>query len=100
MYFRALMLSGCVALAGCQSPQVIVEQNAVESAQVVSSLSALQSTKMKLPSNVLVDITPSTQNLKYGQINGPVAAFEIPANRGELEITITSHIKDSVFFPS
>lgn len=99
MYFRVLILSGCVALAGCQSSQVI-EQATAARFQEVNSISALATMKMKLPSSATVDITSETQVLNFGEINSPVAVFELPANRGGLEITITSNVSDSVFYPS
>ncbi|AQM70004.1 maltose regulon periplasmic protein [Vibrio campbellii] len=98
MYFRALMLSGCVALAGCQSTEVI-EQVQVAQAQQVDALSELQSVKMKLPSSAIVDITSQSQVLKYQGIDSRVAVFELPADRGEFAIKITSLIEDSAFVP-
>ena len=98
MYFRALMLSGCVALAGCQSTEVI-EQVQVAQAQQVDALSELQSVKMKLPSSAIVDITSQSQVLKYQGIDSRVAVFELPADRGEFAIKITSLIEDTAFVP-
>ncbi|MEF1338550.1 transcriptional regulator, partial [Vibrio rotiferianus] len=71
MYFRALMLSGCVALTGCQSTEVI-EQVQVAQAQQVEKLSELQSVKMKLPSSAIVDITSQSQVLRYKDIDSRV----------------------------
>ncbi|WP_367989296.1 MalM family protein [Vibrio sp. NTOU-M3] len=99
MYFRALILSGCVALTGCQTTQV-VEQVPAASAQMASSIEGLSKLPVTLPSSVVVDITQGSQILTMNGIESPVAAFEIPANRGELDITITSLIEDSVFYPS
>ncbi|QIJ86952.1 transcriptional regulator [Vibrio coralliilyticus OCN008] len=98
MYFRALVLSGCVALAGCQSPEVI-QQVQTAQAEQVDSISALQAVTMKLPSSTIVEITPESQTLKYQDINSPVAMFELPADRGEYSITITSMIGDTAFVP-
>ncbi|WP_182026016.1 MalM family protein [Vibrio rotiferianus] len=98
MYFRALMLSGCVALAGCQSTEVI-EQVQVAQAQQVEKLSELQSVKMKLPSSAVVDITSQSQVLRYKDIDSRVAVFELPADRGEFAIKITSLIEDTAFVP-
>lgn len=98
MYFRALMLSGCVALAGCQSTEII-EQVQVAQQQQVDSISDLQAVKMSLPSSAVVDITPQSQVLKYQNIDSPVAVFELPADRGEFAINITSLIEDTAFVP-
>lgn len=98
MYLRALLLGGCIALTGCQSATV-VEQPQSTSAQAFSVISQLQATKVKFPSTTKISITPSTQYLRNEQISSPVAVFEIPANRGQMSLTITSEIKDSVFFP-
>lgn len=98
MYFKALMLSGCVALAGCQSAQV-VEQVQVAQAEQVNSIAGLQFAAMKLPSSVVFDVTPESQYLNYQSINSPVVAVELPANRGEYSLTISSLIGDTAFVP-
>lgn len=98
MYFRSLLLSGCVALVGCQSaptPQYVQEAQVEQ----VTSLSELQSAKVKLPSTAIVEITKQSQYLSYQDINGPVAVFELPANRGEYALEITSIIEDTAFVP-
>lgn len=98
MYFRALMLSGCVALAGCQSAEVM-EQVQVAQAEQVNSVSGLQFAKMKLPSSTIFDITTDSQVFNYQDINSRVAAIELPADRGEYSIKITSMIGDTAFVP-
>jgi maltose operon protein len=99
MYFKALMLSGCVALAGCQSAQVI-EQVQIAQAEQVNSIAGLQFASMKLPSSAIFDITPNSQILNYQGINSPVVAIELPANRGEYSIKITSMIGETAFVPN
>ena len=99
MYFRALMLSGCVALAGCQSAKV-VEQVQVAQAEQVNSIAGLQFAPMKLPSSAIFDVTPNSQVLNYQGINSPVVAVELPADRGEYSINITSIIGDTAFVPN
>jgi maltose operon protein len=98
MYFKALMLSGCVVLSGCQSAQV-VEQVQVAKAEQVNSIAGLQFAAMKLPSSVIFDVTPESQYLNYQSINSPVVAVELPANRGEYSLTISSLIGDTAFVP-
>ncbi|CAH0537039.1 MalM family protein [Vibrio marisflavi] len=99
MYIRTFFTMICLVLTGCQSAKVI-EQNSAPNTQVVHSISELQSVKMTLPSTKSVKITPQSQILDNSTINSPVAVFEFPSNRGELNITITSQIEDSVFYPS
>lgn len=98
MYLRALLLGGCIALTGCQSATVI-EQSQTTSAPAVSAISQLQATQVKFPSSTKISMTPATQYLHNDQITSPVAVFDIPANRGQMSLTITSEITDSVFFP-
>lgn len=98
MYFRALLLGSCMALAGCQSTP-LVEQSAIDSAQHFTVVTQLQATQVRLPSTTKVSITPSTQYLTNDTINSPVAMFEIPADRGQLSLTVTSEIRSSVFYP-
>ncbi|MDH5975644.1 MalM family protein [Vibrio splendidus] len=98
MYFKALMLSGCVALAGCQSAEVM-DQVQVAQAEQVNSVSGLQFAKMKLPSSAIFDITTDSQVFNYQDINSRVAAIELPADRGEYSIKITSMIGDTAFVP-
>ncbi|MEZ8104740.1 MalM family protein [Vibrio cortegadensis] len=99
MYFKALMLSGCVALAGCQSAQV-VEQVQVAQVEQVNSIAGLQFASMKLPSSAIFDVTSNSQVLNYQGINSPVVAIELPADRGEYSINITSMIGDTAFVPN
>jgi maltose operon protein len=93
------MLSGCVALAGCQSAQV-VEQVQVAQAEQVNSIAGLQFAPMKLPSSAIFDVTPNSQVLNYQGIKSPVVAIELPADRGEYSINITSIIGDTAFVPN
>ena len=98
MYFRIFALSSCIALLGCQSPEV-VEQISVANTKQVTVVSDLQSVQMKLPSNRSVSLTPKSQTLKYHDIDSPVALFELPADRGEFSINITSEIGETAFVP-
>ena len=98
MYLRTLLLGSCIALAGCQTAPV-VEQTLSTSAQSVDQVANLQVTEVKLPSTTKVAITSTTQRLHNQTINSPVAVFEIPADRGQMVLTVTSEIKDSVFYP-
>lgn len=66
-----------------------------------SALQQLQWTPVS-PSNVLTTQLATTgQRLTAGDITGPVAAYSLPANIGELTITLTSEVnKNSVFAPN
>ncbi|MFB9135453.1 MalM family protein [Vibrio sp. AK197] len=97
MYLRALLLGGCIALTGCQSASVVEQQPATSSQ--ASRISQLSATQVKLPSVTRVAITANTQYLNNQTIDSPVAVFAIPADRGRMSLTITSEIKDSVFYP-
>ncbi|QCT20383.1 maltose operon protein MalM [Jejubacter calystegiae] len=47
------------------------------------------------------DLASSGQSLNVGDIRGPVAAYSVPANIGELTITLTSEVnKNQVFAPN
>ncbi|QXC55243.1 transcriptional regulator [Vibrio mimicus] len=98
MVLRALLLGGCIALAGCQGTAVI-EQAKPNAGQAVQQIDQLQATKVKLPSTTKVALTAQTQYLRNSEISSPVALFEIPADRGQMTLTITSEIGDSVFYP-
>lgn len=98
MYLRTLMLSGCIALAGCQTaptPEFVQTAQSEEA----RSVAELQAAPVRLPSAVVVDINNSSQYLNFKHIDSPVAVFEIPANRGEYSIEITSYIGDTAFVP-
>lgn len=98
MVLRALLLGGCIALAGCQGAAVIEQANP-NTGQAVQQIDQLQATKVKLPSTTKVALTAQTQYLRNSEISSPVALFEIPADRGQMTLTITSEIGDSVFYP-
>ncbi|MEZ8099225.1 MalM family protein [Vibrio bivalvicida] len=98
MKFHALILSGCVALAGCQTTQPTEYVQAAQ-AEKVTTVSELQSVAMRLPSSVTVNVNSSSQYLNFNDIDSPVAVFELPANRGEFEVAITSHIEKTAFVP-
>lgn len=48
-----------------------------------------------------IQLNASSQSLNQGEITGPVAAVTLPADRGSLEITLTSVVKDKrVYVPN
>lgn len=79
MMFRALLIGGCIALAGCQNTAVI-EQAQPNAGQEIQKIGQLQATKVKLPSTTKVALTGETQYLRNQDISSPVALFEIPAD--------------------
>ncbi len=98
MYLKSILLSCCIVLIGCQTASVI-EQTANDNQPFVSTINQLQATKVKLPSTTKVVLTSNSQRLRNQMIDSPVAVFEVPADKGQLQLTITSEIKDSVFYP-
>ena len=46
-----------------------------------------------------MSLTPKSQTLKSHDIDSPVALFELPADRGEFSINITSEIGETAFVP-
>ncbi|MCJ2377622.1 MalM family protein [Vibrio sp. ZSDZ34] len=98
MKLRALVLSGCVSLIGCQAP-LVLEQAATQSAIGVSNVSMLNVATTKIPGQVQFNITERSQVLSSSDIDSPVAAIELPTDRGALAITVTSLIDDHLFAP-
>lgn len=98
MYLRTLMLSGCIALAGCQTAP-IPEFIQTAQSEEARSIAELQAAPVRLPSAVVVDINNSSQHLNFRHIDSPVAVFEIPADRGDYSIEVTSHLGDTAFVP-
>lgn len=98
MYLRTLILSGCIALTGCQTAPIPEFVQTAQSEQA-RSVAELQAAPVRLPSTVVVDINNRSQHLNFKHIDSPVAVFEIPADRGEYSIEITSYIGDTAFVP-
>lgn len=98
MSFRTLLLSGCVALAGCQSAD-FVQPTSADVVAPATIFSSLQTRDVELPSSTKVEINEYSQLLQYAEIDSPVAAFKVPANQGTLELTISSLISEQVFVP-
>jgi maltose operon protein len=98
MKLRTLVLSGCVSLIGCQAP-VVLEQASTQSAMSVSHVSMLNVATAKIPGEVHFNITERSQVLSSADIDSPVAAIELPTDRGALSITVTSLIDDHLFAP-
>jgi maltose operon protein len=78
-------------------PQDISAAPAVPS----SALQQLQWTPVDQSKTLTTTLATSGQSLSAGDITGPVAAYSVPANIGELTITLTSEIsKNTVFAPN
>jgi len=96
MQLKTLLVTSLLVLSGCQSADMITQQTALSQVNTVGGLSF---NYLKVPSSKSVVISEDTQVLSNTLMNSPVAAFELPANRGKLDIKITSQITDSVFSP-
>ncbi len=97
MYSRIIFIGSLLVLTGCQTSEVLTQHT--ENQQVYTEADAISYYSMKLPDSKTIQINQQTQYLDNGLIDSPVAAFELPANRGKLEIKVTSQIGDSVFSP-
>lgn len=95
MKLRALFLSCCVALTGCATNEVL-HQSSQHSE--IAAIASLQKSEFKLDTQATVAIDGNTQILNDGEIDSPVVAFEIPSNRGPLDISVTSQMVDEKFF--
>ncbi|GAD90785.1 hypothetical protein VHA01S_056_00020 [Vibrio halioticoli NBRC 102217] len=95
MKFRALFLSCCVALAGCATQETLHQ---VGAEPVVTSVASLNKSPFKLDTQALVTIDKNTQVLNNKLIDSPVVAFDLPSNRGPLDISVTSNMTDEAFF--
>ncbi|MGL6312278.1 MalM family protein [Vibrio sp. WXL103] len=98
MRLKALAIATLLGLAGCQSTEII-EQHSTAGAQVVSEVSELQAQPLRLPSSAIVNITSNSQSIDMLGIEGRVAVFELPADRGEYTLNITSRISKTAFVP-
>ncbi|WP_394244903.1 MalM family protein [Vibrio astriarenae] len=98
MRLKALVIATVLGLAGCQSTEVIEQPSLVGSA-AVSELSNLQAQPLRLPSSSTINISSSSQALDMLGVTGNVAVFELPANRGEYALNITSKIGKTAFVP-
>ncbi|GAD80121.1 MalM family protein [Vibrio ezurae] len=95
MKLRALFLSCCVALTGCATQEALHQ---VGSEAVVTSVASLNTSQFKLDTQALVTIDKYTQVLSTPLIDSPVVAFDIPSDRGPLDISITSNMTNNAFF--
>lgn len=79
------------------SPQNV----AVAPAIPASALQRLSWLPVTPPASNDIALNASSQSLNQGEITGPVAAVTLPADRGSLEITLTSVVKDRrVYVPN
>ncbi|WP_260260732.1 MalM family protein [Vibrio intestinalis] len=99
MILRTMILSGCVLLSGCQLTQPAEQHTQVIQTNKAVAYDQLQHLAVTLPGSAIVDINDNSQYLSYAGIDSPVAVFEIPANRGEYNLTVTSLIEETAFVP-
>ncbi|CAM3092704.1 MalM family protein [Vibrio rarus] len=95
MKVPALFLSCCVALGGCATQQTIHQ---VGTQAVATSITSLNKSSLKLDTQAMVTIDDNTQVLSNSVIDSPVVALDVPANRGPLDISVTSNMVDKAFF--
>ncbi|AJI95191.1 maltose operon periplasmic family protein [Yersinia ruckeri] len=103
------LLSFCLSLAlGLTAPLVVQATSTISPANVSVAPSINPSALQSLPWQPLVP--PATQDIKLtsasphisqGEIEGAVAAFTLPADRGSMEITLSSQvINNQLYSPS
>lgn len=102
-----ITLSLCAALAAAAVPLANAAtftspQNvAVAPTVPATALQRLSWLPLTPPASSDIVLNASSQSLNQGEITGPVAAITLPADRGSLEITLTSVVKDKrVYVPN
>ncbi|MBC7002371.1 hypothetical protein BIZ37_07355 [Photobacterium sp. BZF1] len=93
----------CIAaslLAGCANNIENIDTAAAANQAQVDSLSNLNWTPLKLPSDVTFELNEDSQTLAYSDSAGPVAAFLVPANRGAITVNLKSYATTTLYAPS
>lgn len=92
-----------VALPAVTLAEVNIVPQDISTAPAVSAsaLQQLQWTPVDQSKTQITHLATGGQRLTAGDITGPVAAYSVPANIGELTITLTSEVnKNTVFAPN
>ncbi len=84
MNIRSIAIIGCLLLSGCVT--TTVEDSIPVSQRTAHSVFELQRTTLSVPSTATIEINQHTQYLKSRFIDSPVAAFNIPADSGTVDI--------------
>lgn len=80
---------------------IVPQDTSAAPAVPASALQQLQWTPVDQSKTQTTDLSIAGQRLNAGDITGPVAAYSVPANIGELNITLTSEVKkNGVFAPN
>lgn len=98
MKCRLMAIIGSLLLSGCVT--TTVDEAIPVSQRTSHSVFELQRTTLSVPSTATIEINQHTQYLKSRFIDSPVAAFNIPADSGTIDIKISSTVQGSVFYPS
>lgn len=100
------ILTLCLALAlGITTPLSVHATSTISPANVSIAPTISTSTLQQLPWQPLVPpvtedikLTANSPQLSQGNIDGAVAAFTLPADRGSMEITLSSFVSDNKLF--
>lgn len=88
-------------MTGFAAINIVPQDLSAAPAIPASALQQLQWTPVNASQTVTNDISVAGQRLNVSGISGPVMAYSVPANIGELNITLSSKVKDeSVFAPN
>ncbi|MGH1500127.1 maltose operon protein MalM [Yersinia proxima] len=100
------LLTLCLALAlGVTAPLVVQAESTISPANVSIAPTISTATLQQLPWQPLVPpvtqdikLTASSPQISQGNVEGAVAAFALPADRGSMEITLSSLVTDNQLF--
>ncbi|CNE53726.1 maltose operon protein MalM [Yersinia nurmii] len=100
------LLSLCLSLAlGLTAPLAVQATSTISPANVSVAPSISPSTLQSLPWQPLVPpasqeikLTNASPHISQGEIEGAVAAFALPADRGSMEITLSSQVVDNKLY--
>ncbi|MFV8800820.1 maltose operon protein MalM [Yersinia sp. LJYL362] len=100
------LLTLCLALAlGVTAPLAVHAESTISPANVSIAPTISTATLQQLPWQPLVPpatqdikLTTSSPQISQGNVEGSVAAFALPADRGSMEITLSSLVTDNQLF--
>ncbi|MGE4800271.1 maltose operon protein MalM [Yersinia hibernica] len=100
------LLTLCLALAlGVSAPLAVQAESTISPANVSIAPTISTATLQQLPWQPLVPpatqdikLTASSPQISQGNVEGAVAAFALPADRGSMEVTLSSLVTDNQLF--
>ncbi|WP_025376720.1 maltose operon protein MalM [Yersinia hibernica] len=100
------LLTLCLALAlGVAAPLAVQAESTISPANVSIAPTISTATLQQLPWQPLVPpatqdikLTASSPQISQGNVEGAVAAFALPADRGSMEVTLSSLVTDNQLF--